>query len=144
MQVRLIRSTSADGLELWSLTLDRRYTVLGIEADYFRLLDDTQRPYLFPPECFEVVEAAEPAFWVCSVDEGGERYCYPEPWNHPGFFEDYFDHAPTARDLFWKVYESHYRAEASEVERSNTALHRTDTAALGILSPQGMLGSVCR
>ncbi len=114
MWVRLIQLTSADGMELWSLTLGKQYTVLGIEADNFRLLDDTDKPYLFPHDCFEVVEAAEPTFWVCRVGEDGERYCYPGEWNEPGFFEDYFDHISAAHALFWQVYESHYLTVVGE------------------------------
>jgi len=35
--------------------------------------------------------------------DDGERYAYPAPLNHPGFFEDFFDDRPKAVKTFWQV-----------------------------------------
>lgn len=32
------------------------YDVLSIEKDWYRVIDETDEDYLYPPECFEVVE----------------------------------------------------------------------------------------
>lgn len=48
--------------------------VLGIEGDDFRLLDDEGEPVLYDPECFEVVDPVEPAFWKSVLGDEGERY----------------------------------------------------------------------
>jgi hypothetical protein len=88
---------------MWSLTVSREYEVLGIEADQYRIMDDTDEPYLFAPECFEVVDSSEPSFWVESRGDDGERYAYPPEWAHDGFFEDYFDGLPHAKSTFSRV-----------------------------------------
>ncbi len=32
------------------------YDVLSIEKGWYRVVDETEEDYLYPPECFEVVE----------------------------------------------------------------------------------------
>ncbi|MEO8217794.1 MAG: hypothetical protein ABI718_11995 [Acidobacteriota bacterium] len=100
MKVRLKTRNASDGMVLWSLTLGHDYEVLGLESDDYRVLDDTREPYLFPADCFVVVEAREPEFWVCSLGDEGERYCYPIEWSAPGFFEDYFDGESDPHQIF--------------------------------------------
>ena len=85
------------------LVVDRDYEVLGIEADWYRILDDEGYPALFEPECFAVRDASEPSFWVSTLGEDGERYAYPKGWDRPGFFEDFYDKVPAARERFWSV-----------------------------------------
>jgi len=79
------------------------YVVIGIEADDYRLLNDRGRPFLYPKDCFEVVDAREPEDWVSEVGDEGERYAYPPPLNGVGFFEDYFDAKDEAVATFWRV-----------------------------------------
>ena len=43
--------------ELLSLTIGRVYSVLSVEKDWLRIVDDTGEDYLYPPELFEVVES---------------------------------------------------------------------------------------
>src|SRR5690606_25857103 len=96
-----LRSRDApDGTTYWSLTLSREYEVIGIEADDYRLIDDTGEPILFDPACFEVVDPAEPAFWLSGHGEEGERYAYPPGWDVPGFFEDWHDGVEVIRRAF--------------------------------------------
>ena len=38
------------------LTHDKVYPVIGIEKDWYRLVDDSGADYLYPPEMFEIVE----------------------------------------------------------------------------------------
>ncbi len=56
---------------------------------------------LYEPECFRAIDPSAPAFSVSEIGEDGERYAYPEPWSHPGFFEDYHDHVKAIREQFW-------------------------------------------
>jgi hypothetical protein len=79
------------------------YRVLGIEADDLRILNDQGKPYLYPPEIFNAVDAREPEDWVSEVGEDNERYAYPPPLNDCGFFEDYFDGKPEVVATFWRV-----------------------------------------
>jgi hypothetical protein len=83
------------------LTLGRRYEVLGIEADDYRLLNDCDDPVLYDPSCFRIVDDAEPEFWVDQRGDENERYAGPKDWLVPGFFEDYHDRDGAVRDKFW-------------------------------------------
>jgi len=85
------------------LTPDQPYFVIGIEADDYRLLNDHGKPYLYPPELFEIIDAREPAAWVTEYGDEGERYSYPPELKQAGFFEDYFEGKDQALATFWHV-----------------------------------------
>lgn len=38
------------------LTHGKEYTVLSIERNWYRIIDDSGEDYLYPPECFEIVK----------------------------------------------------------------------------------------
>lgn len=85
------------------LTADLPYMVIGIEAGDYRLLNDQGRPYLYPSELLEVLDAREPEDWVREVGDDQERYAYPPAFNAAGFFEDFFDAKAEAVATFWRV-----------------------------------------
>jgi len=85
------------------LTPDQQYFVIGIEADDYRILNDSGKPYLYPARLFEVIDPREPSIWVTEYGEDGERYSYPPVLNEAGFFEDYFDGKDEALARFWHV-----------------------------------------
>jgi len=85
------------------LTFGQPYVVIGIEADHLRLLNDTGRPFLYPPNLFSLVDSREPPDWVTEFGDDGERYSYPTPLNKSGFFEDFFDEKAKAVGTFWRV-----------------------------------------
>ena len=85
------------------LTVGQPYVVIGIEGDDYRVLNDTGRPYLYPPSIFRVSDRSEPGDWVVETGDEGERYAYPKALNAPGFFEDYFEGRPRAVRTFWRV-----------------------------------------
>ncbi len=85
------------------LSENQPYFVIGIEADDYRLLNDSGKPYLYPPELFEVMDPREPSDWVTEIGEDGERYAYPAPLNETGFFEDFFDQNIEQISIFWNV-----------------------------------------
>jgi hypothetical protein len=60
MKAVLKTALAPDGTHYWSLTPDRVYEVLGIEGDWFRILDDRGDPVLFDPACFDVIDDIEP------------------------------------------------------------------------------------
>ena len=113
MKVKPITLTCADGRRL-PLTIGRTYEVLGIEADYYRLLSDENHqpvgndPVLCAPEYFEIVNSIEPEFWNCRYGEEGERYCYPLTLAQPGFFEDFHDGVLEAKREFWNAVRKYY------------------------------------
>ncbi|QDV43427.1 hypothetical protein Enr13x_32840 [Stieleria neptunia] len=106
MLVTPTTETAPDGRKL-GLTIGRNYEVLGIEADYYRLLTDESHPCasndpcLFEPECFRIVDDKRPIFWITKLGEGGEEYAYPAQWERIGFFEDYHDRIESVRQQFW-------------------------------------------
>lgn len=101
MKVVLKRTDTQDGCVIWSLTLGQTYEVIGIEADDYRIINDTGDPILFDPTCFDVTDKSEPVFWE-SVTEDGVRYAYPPEWMRPGFFEDYHNHNEAVCRTFWQ------------------------------------------
>lgn len=86
-----------------ALTPGGFYSVIGIEADDYRILNDQGKPYLYEAELFEVVDPREPVDWVSERGEDGERYAYPPALNRAGFFEDFFEGDPQAISEFWRV-----------------------------------------
>jgi hypothetical protein len=90
------------------LTPGNRYRVLGIEADQYRILSDEGRPYLYPPELFDIVDASRPADWVVTVSDD-QTYAYPVELGRPGFFEAYFDNDPAAIRAFRSYMASVFR-----------------------------------
>lgn len=41
------------------LTNGKIYTVLSIEKDWYRIIDDSDEDYLYPPEDFEIIEDSD-------------------------------------------------------------------------------------
>jgi hypothetical protein len=111
MKVKLINTNIEDGVIIQSLTIGNEYEVIGIEADYYRIIDDKNEPILFDPSCFEIVDDTEPSFWISENGKDGERYCYPETWSSAGFFEDFFDDIPGVQEKFWQEYRQLYEQE---------------------------------
>ena len=51
MKVKYIEETMSI-----SLTKDKIYDVLAIEKGWYRIIDDTEEDYLYPPELFDIVK----------------------------------------------------------------------------------------
>jgi hypothetical protein len=85
------------------LSEGQSYCVIGIEADDYRIINDAGKPYLYPPDIFDVIDTRHPPDWITVFGEDGERYSYPPPLNEEGFFEDFFDHQHTQVSIFWQV-----------------------------------------
>ena len=98
----IVRPRAVNG-EYQDLTAGNGYVVIGIEADDLRLLNDRGRPFLYPVELFEVVDASEPNDWIIEFGQDGEQYSYPPSLNRAGFFEDFFDNEREAVATFWQV-----------------------------------------
>jgi hypothetical protein len=94
------------------LTPDQPYFIVGIEADDYRILNNSGKPYLYPARLFEVIDLREPSIWITEYGEDGERYSYPPVLNEAGFFEDYFDGKAEALSQFWHVINKRLSDEA--------------------------------
>ena len=111
MRVRCIQQLHDEAVYS-DLTVGNVYRVVGTDGEFFRIISDEGRPYLFPAAELEVVDAAEDEDWVTTYDEDGERCSYPRELSAPGFFEDYFDDVPGAHIAF--------RAYATRVFRGSS------------------------
>ena len=100
MKVRMDNPVDPKG-EYSSLTRGHEYDVLGIEADWYRILNDDTDPVLFDPDGFRVTDPTEPPFWQSSIGDDGERYAYPLEWNRIGYFEDFHDRIESVQIQFW-------------------------------------------
>ncbi len=96
MKVKLVSSEFGKLDCAFGLTPKRVYEVIGIEADYYRIWNDDEKPCLYPLAIFTIVDTDKPEDWVIEVGEDGEIYAYSPELNAPGFFEDYFDNDPDA------------------------------------------------
>ena len=85
------------------LSENQTYFVIGIEADDYRILNDAGKPYLYPPEIFDIVDSQHPSDWVTEFGEDGEQYSYPAPLNEAGFFEDFFEQKYEHTSIFWHI-----------------------------------------
>jgi hypothetical protein len=115
MIVKLLKNISdEDYYEIESLSIGKEYEVIGIGGDDYRIICDTDKePYLYPPDCFVIIDKRKPQFWVTEFGEDGEEYSYPLGWNKAGFFEDYFDDVKEVREQFWKDYQKYYNKKRS-------------------------------
>lgn len=90
-----------------TLTPGRVYEVLAVSGDWYRLLSDDNRPYLYPRDRFAVVDPREPEFWAEAWDDG-DRYASPPEWSASGFWEDYFDDDPAALEIVSNILRHRY------------------------------------
>lgn len=82
------------------LSPDKYYYVIGIEGNYYRIMNDEGRPYLYEPEIFEVLDDTRPSNWITELSNSELEYSYPKELNSIGFFEDYFDDKPDVMRIF--------------------------------------------
>lgn len=52
----------------------KEYEVISIEGDWYRIVDETDEDYLFPPEWFEISEPNDGSTLVLSLEEAKERF----------------------------------------------------------------------
>ena len=110
MKVRYIKKGEYQGSEM---TIGKAYVVIGIESDFYRIISDSNAPYLYNQTQFELIDNKEPEFWVTSYGESEERYSYPESWSRIGFFEDYHEGINSVIEQFWKECQELYAIEKS-------------------------------
>ena len=72
MRVRYLGETSP--LEL---TQGKVYDMLSVERDWYRVIDDTNEDYLYPPEDFEVVEPEDGTIH-CVLKASCDRLAQPD------------------------------------------------------------------
>ncbi len=91
MQVRLAKPVRPDGRDERScLSSDRDYTVIAIEYDMYRLINDFGEPTLHDADAFITTNNEKPRFWI-SIHTADVDFEGPECWSVPGFFDDWHD-----------------------------------------------------
>ena len=83
-----------------TLTIEKHYLVIGIEGDYYRIVDDVGDPVLFNKNLFEIVDPEIPDNWVVEYDEGGDVFMCPPELSEEYIYEDYFDGVAHAVEKF--------------------------------------------
>jgi hypothetical protein len=96
------------------LSIGREYVVIGIEGDWFRIVNDRNEPILYDPNVFTITDFSEPSFWTTEYIDG-ERYSYPENWSCPGFFEDYHDGVLQVVAFFWKTHKEYFGEQKNRI-----------------------------
>lgn len=67
------------------------YSVIGIEPDDYRIVNDINEPILYSKDMFDVVDPKYPETWIKSDYGDGELYIEPRELSEIGFYEDYFE-----------------------------------------------------
>lgn len=83
-----------------SLIQGNDYHVVGIYARYFRIVDESGDPVLYPKSYFSELEATIPAGWVFHHYCEEQYTCYPKEFSARGFFEGYHDRHQKEMDIF--------------------------------------------
>jgi hypothetical protein len=93
-----------DGMLHQGITPGEQYFVLGIDHDYYRVIDDFGEPVLYPKELFEVLDRTIPPGWRFDEHDDDLGYYYLDPirTSRSGFYEVFFgtsgDKAARARN----------------------------------------------
>lgn len=102
MRVRARRNHPVGAAEL-VLADGTVYLVVGFDDENYRVVNDAGEPCLYPKEWFSIAEKSIPNDWRKTTYPDGEYHVGPEELNEPGFYEDYFDGRPAARERFERV-----------------------------------------
>jgi len=88
------------------LTVGKVYQVLSVfivdggSIEYRLMADDGETPGMYKADQFKVVSDVLPPNWVINHEPDSFFEFAPKAWTKPGFWEDYFDGAPEAVELF--------------------------------------------
>src|SRR5947209_3590867 len=96
--MKVVPLTADNGF--WSLTPGRKYVVIGVDHESYRIVDNKGEPILFPKKGFRILEDAIPEGWVWNRYGDDEYYADPPELAKPGFYEDFFDGKPEAVEQF--------------------------------------------
>jgi hypothetical protein len=71
------------------ITEGNLYSILGMEGDYYRILGDTGKPYLYHKNRFEVIACEKGMDWTREIDSVIGEICYPAAIT-VNIFEEFF------------------------------------------------------
>lgn len=85
-----------------NIKANETYDVIGIDAEYFRIVDEIGEPILYPKYLFEIIDSSIPESWIRYEYGLDEYYINPPELSEPGFYEDLFDNDSMAIDIYNK------------------------------------------
>lgn len=114
MKVKLIKTKSNFNSEFQinGLSVGNIYEVLAYSNKTYRILNDIDNlPYVYPIDCFEVMDFSEPNFWIEKSYDNNKFEKFPKEWELEGFFCDFHDDVEEVRFLFYKVCKELYKID---------------------------------
>jgi hypothetical protein len=102
MKVRaksLVHDRVADESEHRRLSVGTVYDVVGLDSENFRVIDDSDQPFLYSKALFEIVDPSIPGDWITETRDD-VYYTDPPECAARGFYEDYFDGVASAVGAF--------------------------------------------
>lgn len=97
------RELRIDDMDHQDLTPSKEYDVDSIEYDDFRIAGESGEPCLYPAGIFDLIDPAIPSGWIVEFDEEGLISIGPPEFLARGFWEDFFDHKPSAKETYQLV-----------------------------------------
>lgn len=95
----IIHDHVVDELDNEKLTIGKIYDVIGLEGEYYRIINDSNEPILYTKELFEIIDSNIPADWI-ETKFDDEIFVEPIETSKPGFYEDFFDDEPNAVQIY--------------------------------------------
>lgn len=83
------RALVTDGLEHAGLTAEQEFFVLGVDSEFYRVINRSGEPILYPKKLFRVLDDLVPAGWHFREYEDGEYFLEPASTQRAGFYEDW-------------------------------------------------------
>jgi hypothetical protein len=83
-----------------NLMPNKIYEVIGLDDEYYRIINELSEPVLYPKGLFDIIDSYIPNEWVQNWYSDNEYYIDPPELAEPGFYEDYFDGKIEAIETF--------------------------------------------
>ena len=85
------------------LVVGKKYRVITVEGNDYRLLGESDGPYLYPAMAFTIIDDAWDDDWMGEEDAEEGTCIGPPSLLSPGLWEDYFDRDPMIRSMVDEV-----------------------------------------
>ena len=78
---------------------NKKYKVISIEYDYYRIFNDLGEPSLYPAYFFDILDNSIESNWVIDKDKKDIVFFGPKELSGKYFFEDFFDGDKTTNSI---------------------------------------------
>lgn len=97
-----VHNHELDEFDNQNLEPNKTYVVIGIDCDYYRIVNEIGEPILYPKNLFEVIDPLIPESWIREEYGPDEYYINPPELSKSGFYEDLFNNDSEAMRIFEK------------------------------------------